>query len=89
VRTFTASRAVDVGVDVYLVDTTGGTVTMTLPLASTVPGKKFTFKKLVAANTLTVSATSPNTIDGAATLSWTARWTTNRFVSDGITWYLI
>jgi len=53
------------------VDTSGGTVTVTLPLAASTPGKEFFIKKVAAANTLTVNPSGSDTIDGAASLSWT------------------
>jgi len=57
--------------DILYVDTSGGTVTVTLPLAASTPGKEFFIKKVAAANTLTVNPAGSDTIDGAASLSWT------------------
>ena len=53
-RRLTTSDVVWPSDDVLLVDTTTGGITMTLPLAANVKGQYFVFKKLVAANTLTI-----------------------------------
>jgi hypothetical protein len=46
------------------VDTTGGAVAITLPLANTVPGQVFTIKN-IGTNTVTVNRAGTDTIDGA------------------------
>lgn len=63
--------------DVLLVTTSGGNVTITLPAASTLPGKRFHVKKMDAANTLTLSGD----IDGAASLAWTTQYQSYSLVS--------
>ena len=50
------------------VDTSAGSVTVTLPLAAGIPGRWYIFKKSAGdANTLTVSRDGTDTIDGATT----------------------
>lgn len=61
--------------DVLLVDTTGGGVTVTLPEAKLYRGRRFTIKKMVAANTLTIDGAGAETIDGSATLAVTTQYT--------------
>ncbi len=85
-RRITASEAVQPSDDLLLVDTSAGSVTLTLPAASTVRGQWFEVKKLTAANTLTLDPAGSETIDGAATLAWTAQYQCYTVYSDGTTW---
>jgi hypothetical protein len=64
------------------VDTTGGNRNATLPDATTCKGHHFIVYKKVAANTLTVNTLGGN-INGVATKSWTAIWTSFSFYSNG------
>ena len=73
----------------YLVTTSGGSVTLTLPPARTVPGFRLDAKKLTAANTMTLDGAGSETIDGAATLAVTTQWESVTLVSDGTAWYLV
>ena len=66
---------------VILVDTTGGNITVTLPLSSHIYGWRWTVKKIAAGNTLTVAATSPDTIDGASTVAWTVQYEARTFIA--------
>lgn len=75
---------VTAGVDVVLVDTSGGNVTITLPDAKLHAGKVFRVKKMTAANTCTVAASGSDTVDGAGTSAWTTQYECRRFES-GIT----
>ena len=70
----------------YLVDSTAGSVTVTLPAASTVSGYVVEVKKMVAANTVTIAAT--DLIDGAASVSWTDQYDSWSVRSTGSTWVL-
>lgn len=73
-----------------LVDTTAGSVTITLPPAADAVGRlPVTIKKVVAANTLTVAADGGDTIDGAASVSWQASGDSREFLSDGTTWSVL
>ena len=60
--------------DILQVDTTGGSVVVSLPVAASVPGKRFDVKKMVAANTVTLDAAGTDTIDGAGTFAWTTQY---------------
>jgi hypothetical protein len=69
VDTITASQTADIAVDVYLVDTSGGDVTLTLPVVGTTIGKTWDIKKVDALNTLTIiggltGGGFPSEIDG-------------------------
>ena len=70
-------------------DTTSGSVTITLPLASSLKDKQFVIKKKSASNTLTVTANTADTIEGAASVSMTGNYATLQLISDGQnTWYI-
>jgi hypothetical protein len=72
-----------------LVDTTSGSVTLTLPAAGTVTGARLEVKKMVAANTLTLDGNASETIDGAATLAWTTQYQSYSLISTGTTWVIV
>lgn len=74
VRRLSAAATLTNADDVVLVDTSGGSVTVTLPLASRSPGKWVWIKKMTAANTLTAQRAGSDTIDGATTLAWTTQY---------------
>lgn len=73
-RKASAATTLTQGDDSLDVDTTSGSVTVSLPAAASCPGKQFHVKKLVAANTLTLDAAGADTIDGAGTLAWTTQY---------------
>lgn len=90
VERVTASASVDVERDLYVVDTTSGSVTMTLPALASVPlGKAFTFYKPVAANSMVVDGYSSETIEGAANETRTSQYSvvTVRKVQTGASTY--
>lgn len=71
----------------YAVNTSGGDVTMTLPAAvAGNAGMGINFKKLSSANNVVISSAS--LIDGAATVSITAQWSSVTVYSTGSTWYI-
>jgi len=73
----------------FLVDTTGGNVIITLPAPSTVLGREFVVKRSSAgANTLTVAGSAGN-IDNAGTASVTAQYEVLRVKSDGSNYWKI
>jgi len=70
-----AAVSVDKDRDLYIVDTTAGSVTVTLPeLATVALGKAFTFYKPVAANSMIVDGYLSETIEGAANETRTAQY---------------
>jgi hypothetical protein len=89
-RVLTAAQDIDNATrDSFLIyDTTSGNITQELPPASYWPGKRITFKKSVAANTLTIEGDGSETIDGAANYAMTAIHSTVTLVSAkiGSTW---
>ena len=89
VRSVAASETLPQGTSHVLVDTTAGSVTITLPRADTMMGRVVVVKKLVAANTLTLDGDGSETIDGAATFAWTAQYQSHDLLSDGTQWWVV
>ena len=73
-RTIAAATTLTENDDLVLVNTTSGSVTVTLPPASNIPGTVFRVKKMVAANTVTIDADGSETIDGSATVAFTTQY---------------
>ena len=75
----------------YPVDTTGGIITATLPLATAFgKGKQYLVKRIAGGNVVTVAASATNTIDGAASINIAGIGDSMWFISDGsLTWYRI
>lgn len=84
-----ASQTVPQSATHLLVDTTTGSVTLTLPPVNVMQGRVLVVKKLVAANTVTLDGNGSETIDGAATLAWTTQYQVQRVLSDGTQWWTI
>jgi hypothetical protein len=53
-----------------------------------IAGKVLTFKKMDAANTLTIRV-GAGTVEGAATVSWATNGEVQGFVSDGSAWWRV
>ncbi|MHB1310581.1 MAG: hypothetical protein ACYC3L_01095 [Gemmatimonadaceae bacterium] len=75
-RIVTAAATLTEADFVVLCDSTAGNYAVTLPAAASVPGQEFAIKKTVAANTVTITPSGSDTIDGAATLAVTTQWQT-------------
>lgn len=70
--------------DIVFVDTSAGNVTVTLPAVSF--GQEFTIVKVSALHTLTIAATSPNTVDGASSISYTTQNTVRTYKAGSADW---
>ena len=68
-----------------MMDTSGGSRTVTLPLAAQHPNQRYEIKKTSASNTLTVQRSGSDTIDGATTKAWTTLNQTYGFQSAIVT----
>ena len=88
-RTVTAATTITDSDELVLVDTTSGSVTVTLPTALGRKGRRFTVKKLIAANTLTLAGAGSDTIDGAATVGLTTRYAARTVQSDNANWHIV
>jgi hypothetical protein len=74
---------------VILVNTSGGSVTLTLPTAASMAGDSVTVKKLTSAHTVTLDAAGSELIDGSLTLGWGAQHDFYTIVSDGAQWWIV
>lgn len=75
---------------VCLVDTTSTAISILLPTAVGVSGKRYVIKRISAGtNRLTVTTTSSQTIDGLTTAIIDEQYSSISVVSDGANWYLI
>lgn len=88
VKSVTASQNIGFDANTYLVDATGGAVTLTLPaLANAV--RAIAVKKIDASgNAVTVDGYGSETIEGTATKSTTTQWASWVFVPGASEWYL-
>jgi hypothetical protein len=75
----------------YLVDTTSGSVTVNIPVGSTmVAGDMFGFIKTASANTFTLSRQSSDTINGGTTKAYTTQYASCILVTDASTnWTIV
>lgn len=90
ISTKTANYTATVDDDVVLVDTTSGSLVMTLPPASSSEGLTLVFKKIsVDANTVTVDGNASETIDGTANAMLTIQWQMIRVKSNGTAWFVV
>jgi hypothetical protein len=70
-------------------DASGGSITFTLPLATTAPGRAYWVKKIdSSSNTVTVARDGADLIDGATTLVLASQWESYVIQSDGTNWYV-
>lgn len=74
--------------EAYLVDTSGGNGTGTLPNATTCSGRQYDIKKNGAANSVTLNPVGGQTIDRAANLTWTTDLEAFTIRSDGANWWI-
>lgn len=88
-RAVAASDTVRVADGVLLADATAGVVTLTLPKAETMRGRRVTVKKLDNANDVEVAAASGETVDGAADVTLTTQYEVVTVVSDGTAWHVV
>lgn len=74
----------------YLVDTTDNDITVKLSKAEKCVGQTIFFKNLVAANSMTVSAATGETIDGSGSLATTTQYDQLEILSGGTSvWHIV
>lgn len=89
-RTETANTSTTVNDDLILIDATSGIITVSLPVAATVPGKKIHIKKIDSSvNTVDIEANGAETIDGLNTISISVQYQSYSVVSDGTEWWIV
>ncbi|HSX43168.1 MAG TPA: hypothetical protein VLF59_03720 [Candidatus Saccharimonadales bacterium] len=75
---------------VVFADATSGNVTITLPTASGVAGYRFYVKRIDgSANTVTISRSGSDTIDGMTSFTLDLQYTAFGVVSNGSNWYIL
>jgi hypothetical protein len=89
VKTVTANTTATKDDRLFLVDTTSGNKTITLPDPTGLSGKQFAVKKLTSAHTITVDTTGTAKIDGADTHSINQHWASHIFETDGVDYFII
>lgn len=73
-----------------LADATSGNVTLTLPSASSTSGQVFYIKRIdSSANTVTISRSGSDTIDGMTSFTLDQQYTVSGLVSNGSAWYIL
>lgn len=86
----TTSQEIRVSRTVYLVDASGGAVTITLPPAKDAKGEWFMFKKTNNGSpNVTIDGNGAETIDGSTTLTISGHWDVRKLASDGLVWHVI
>lgn len=71
----------------YVVDTSSGALTITLPPAKDAKNEWLEVKNLDGSHKITVAAQSGETIDGSAIEDINTAKSVHRFISDGVEWY--
>jgi hypothetical protein len=89
VKTVTANTTATKDDRLFLVDTTSGNKTITLPDPTGLSGKQFAVKKLTSAHTITVDTTGTAKIDGADTHTINQHWASHIFETDGVDYFII
>jgi hypothetical protein len=70
-------------------DSTAASVTVTLPTAAGIAGRRYVVKKLVAANSVIVATTGGQLIDGATPYTMTVIYDSVTVQSDGANWWIV
>lgn len=91
INTQTTSYTIGKSDAVVFADATSANVTITLPSAPSVAGYRFYVKRIDASttNTVTVSRSGSDTIDGMTSLTLDTQYTAIAVVSSGATWYIL
>ena len=78
------------GDEILLGNASAGIQVFTLPTATTIKGRRYTFKKVDSSgNAVTIDANGSETIDGALTYNLNAQWSYVEIVSDGNNWLVV
>ena len=84
------SSAITAGEEsVYLVNTSGGAVTITLPSAASSAGRIYFFKLVNGNSNVTIDGAASELIDGLQTLILSALYKSVTMISDGSAWYTL
>lgn len=89
VQTKTTDTLAETDTGVILCDTSGGSVTLTLPAASGNAGLTYTIKKISASNTCTIDGNLSETIDGSTDKDLVSNYAFAKIICDGDEWHVI
>ena len=73
----------------HLIDTSGGTVTLTLPAAANVSGNTYEITAVDVSDAATIDGNGSETINGSTTFVFSAAYETIIIRSDGSNWIII
>ena len=88
VETLSSTQDVRLTRVLYTVDTSGGSVTLTLPPAKDAKGEWVHFKKMTAANMMTIIGSGSETIDGSVSVSTSTQYDSYTLYSSGTEWFI-
>jgi hypothetical protein len=89
VQTITANYTATKDDRLFLVDTTSGSKTITLPDPAGLSGKQFAIKKITSGNSVIVDTTGTAKIDGGDTHTMILQWASHIFETDGVDYFII
>lgn len=89
VKTITANYTATKDDYLFLLDTSGGQITLTLPDPTGLSGKYFAVKKITSGQQVTIDTTGTAKIDGGDTHTMTNQWSAHEIVTDGIDYFLM
>ena len=90
ITTITTSTTLSDAYYTVLCDATSGAIIVTLPSAAGILGRIYNIKKIDSStNTITITTTNSQTIDGSTTRLINIRYETITIQSDGANWYII
>jgi hypothetical protein len=88
VQTITANYTATKYDYMFLVDTTAGSVTLTLPNPTGLMGKTFIVKKITSSHQVTIDTTGTAKIDGQDTHSTNSIWAAHTFSTNGVDYFI-
>ena len=89
VKTITTNYTATKDDYLFLLDTTAGQITLTLPDPSGLSGKYFAVKKITAGQQVTIDTVGTAKIDGGDTHTMTNQWAAHEIVTDGVDYFLM
>ena len=89
VKTITANYTATADDYMFLVDTTAGSVTISLPDPTGLSGKEFVIKKITSSHQVTIDTVGTAKIDGADTHSQNPRWSAHTLKTNGTDYFII
>ena len=89
VKAITANYTATKDDHMFLVDTTAGAITISLPDPTGLSGKTFIVKKITSGNQVTIDTVGTAKIDGADTHNQNPIYSAHTFTTDGTNYFII